>query len=377
MNSPEILPLVPTPVKEIKSPFSKKHISGLFSSISVQDKINFARHLAMIVKAGMPVQEGLRIILSQTESKVLQKIITQLIEDLNNGHFLADSLEQYENLFGPFFVNIVRVGESSGTLGKNLLYLAEEIRKAKMLKSKVRSAMVYPIVILLATLAMVGFLTFFVFPKLIPLFRGFNVKLPATTTALITAADFLQNYGLYSLIIIAGLIFLFRVLVNKVPPFKYFLHRIILVTPVIAPLSISINIVNFCRVLALLLKSGVTIVDSLAITSKTFENLVYRKAVLQAEADIRRGEQLAVYLTKRKKIFPLLVSGMIRIGENTGNLEENLDYLAEYYDDEMTNKLSGLTSLLEPLLLLTMGLVVGFVALSIITPIYSISQGIK
>lgn len=358
------------------SKFSKVFYS-LVDRVSLQEKIDFARHLAMVIKAGLPIYEGLGIIRSQTTSKSLIKVIDSLMSDVQDGKFLADGLAQYDYVFGDFFVNIVRVGEASGTLSKNLLYLAEELRRSKALKSKVRSAMVYPIVILVATLAVTGFLTFFVFPQLIPVFANLNVKLPASTQALLVAVDYLKSYGAATLI---GLVVLFlaaRFTVKKVGSIKYVMDSMLFYVPVISPLVVGVNMVNLTRVMGLLLKSGVKIVEAADITGNTFDNSVYKYALKTASGEIQKGEQFATYLAKRKKIFPSLVTGMVKVGESTGNLEENLEYLSEYYDEEVDNKLHNLTSLLEPLLLLLMGSMVGFVAISIITPIYSISQGIK
>ena len=166
-------------------------------------------------------------------------------------------------------------------------------------------------------------------------------------------------------------------LIKRVTPIKLMVDKLILWTPVVGPLAVNVNMVNFTRVFGLLLRSGVKIVEAASITSNTFENLVYRRAILSAMEEVKKGGQLATYMAKRKKYFPALMTGMIRVGENTGNLEENLEYLAEYYEDEVETRLHILTSVLEPIMLLFMGLLVGFVALSIITPIYSISQGIK
>lgn len=349
----------------------------LFEHLSLQEKINFARHLALVVKAGLPLLEGLRIIRQQTTSKTLGRIIDQLITDTNNGLFLADSMAKDAHVFGDFFINIIRVGETSGTLSQNLLYLAEELQKAKSLQSKVRSAMVYPIVILITTLGVTGFLTFFVFPKLLPVFTGLNVELPFTTRVVIIIVDFLSKYFLFLFFGLVAFIIGIQVSIRKFTPVKYFFDRIILSIPVVFNLSMSINMVNFTRILSLLLKSGVRIVEAIDITSSTFNNLVYRRLLLKSGEEIRKGEQLASYLAKNKKYFPPLVTGMIQIGENTGNLEENLDYLAEYYTIEIDNRLHALTTLIEPIMLLVMGIMVAFVALSIITPIYSISQGLS
>lgn len=370
-------PPIPAPIVKAPKILKPNIFSKWFSSLSVQERINFARHLSLVIKAGLPIFEGLRIIESQTESKVLKKVLESLMADVNNGKFLADGLAKYQFLFGDFFVNIVRVGESSGTLSKNLLYLAEELNRSKMLESKVRSAMVYPLVILCMTIGVAGFLTFYVFPKLVPVFASMNVQLPITTIILLATLHFLQSYGIELLVALVVLFVVIKIVTSRVRAIKYIIDRTILVIPVVSDLSVGVNMVNFTRVLGLLLKSGVKIVEALDITAATFNNLVYRKVIIEAGEKVKTGAQIGSYLAKRKKMFPPIVSGMVLIGESTGNLEENLEYLAGYYDEEVDNKLHSLTSLIEPLMLLMMGLLVGFVALSIITPIYSISQGIK
>ncbi|MBI4086215.1 MAG: type II secretion system F family protein [Candidatus Liptonbacteria bacterium] len=348
-----------------------------FSRLSAQDKINFARHLAIVIKAGIPLYEGLVIINKQSDSKTLTRIVAQIQKDVANGRFLADSLERFTGVFGDFFINIIRVGEASGTLAQNLLYLADELKKRKGLRAKVRSAMVYPVVILVATIGVTGFLTFFVFPKLLPVLQGLNVKLPPSTVALIAVVDFLTLYGIEVIIGLAILIICLRILTTKVASIRYAFHRAMLGTPALSKFSISLNVVSFSRILALLLKSGVKIVDALGITALTSDNLVYRNIVQEADEEVRKGGQLAPFLAKYPKFFPPLMTGMIQIGESTGNLTENLEYLSAYYEEEMSYKLESLTGLLEPALLLMMGLLVGFVAISIITPIYSISQGVQ
>lgn len=347
--------------------------SKTFQSIPLQERINFARHLALVIKAGLPVFEGLKIIQQQTESPVLKKVIDDLMDSVNNGKFLADGLSKYEHLFGPFFVNIVRVGESSGTLSKNLLYLADELRRSKDLQGKVRSAMVYPMVILCATIAVAGFLTFFVFPKLVPVFATMNVQLPLTTRILLAVLGFLQHYGIAVLVVAIVAVIALRIIFKQVKFLRRSLDYGLLYIPVLSNVIINVNMVNFTRVLGLLLKSGVKIVEAIEITANTFNNLIYQEVLLNAKEEIRKGGQLGTYLAEYKHLFPPLISGMIRIGEATGNLEDNLAYLAEYYDGEVDTKLHSLTSLIEPIMLLLMGLLVGFVALSIITPIYSIS----
>ncbi len=350
--------------------------SKSFEHLSLQDRINFARHLSLIIKAGLPLYEGLKIVQKQTESPVLKKVVDSLIIDVNNGKFLADGLAKYEYLFSGFFVNIVRVGEASGTLSKNLLYLADELKRSKELESKVRSAMIYPLVILVATIAMAGFLVFYVFPKLIPVFTGMNLQLPITTRIMLSVLSLLQHYGLYIFGVLAVAIAGAWVALKNSKAVKYLADKSLLYMPVVSDLVVGVNMVNFTRVLALLMKSGIKIVEAITITSFTFNNEIYRQALTEAEDEIRKGGQLGAFLESRRHLFPPLVSGMVLIGENTGDLTGNLEYLAEYYDQEVDLKLHGLTALIEPFMLLLMGAMVGFIALSIITPIYSISQGL-
>ncbi len=350
--------------------------SKSFEHLSLQDRINFARHLSLIIKAGLPLYEGLKIVQKQTESPVLKKVVDSLIVDVNNGKFLADGLAKYEYLFSGFFVNIVRVGEASGTLSKNLLYLADELKRSKELESKVRSAMIYPLVILVATIAMAGFLVFYVFPKLIPVFAGMNLQLPITTRIMLSVLSLLQHYGLYIFGALAVAIVGAWVALKNSKAVKYLADKSLLYMPVVSDLVTGVNMVNFTRVLALLMKSGIKIVEAITITSSTFNNEIYREALTEAEDEIRKGGQLGAFLESRRHLFPPLVSGMVLIGENTGDLTGNLEYLAEYYDQEVDLKLHGLTALIEPFMLLLMGAMVGFIALSIITPIYSISQGL-
>jgi type IV pilus assembly protein PilC len=363
------------PSPKPNAPLKKDFV--LFERLSIQEKINFARHLAIVVKAGLPIYEGLKIIHRQSTSKTLTRILDQLLIDINNGRFLADSLERYKDIFGDFFINIIRVGEASGTLSQNLLYLAEELKKSKELQTKVRSAMVYPLVILFATLGLTTFLALFILPKLLPVLAGLKVKLPASTLFLLGTIHYLQTYGIATLVGIILFIVVARFLIKRFRPVRYAVHRTIFAIPVVNQLVIAVNMVTFARVLAMLLKSGVKIVEALAITSHTFSNLLYQDALLEAGEKIKAGGQLAATLESHSRLFPVLMSGMIEIGENTGNLEENLFYVSEYYDEEVDNRLKNMTSLLEPIMLLFMGLIVGFVAISIITPIYSLSQGVQ
>jgi len=364
-------------VKQPTPPHPKSTKLGWFATISDQEKIDFARHLAIIIKAGIPLYDGLIILKKQSQSPKIVKIIDQLSHDVSNGLFFADGLERYHDVFGDFFISVVRVGEASGTLAQNLLYLSEETKKRRNLKRRIKSAMVYPTIILVATLGVTAFLAFFVFPKLLPAITGSGAKLPASTMMLMSAINFFSQYGLQCIGGIIVLIIVFRIMLKHAQPFRYGMHYLILVSPALSKLSISLNLVNFSRIFSLLLKSGVKITEALQITGKTFDNLVYRRFVQAASEEIGRGGSLAQFLETKPKLFPPFITGMIQIGEATGNLNENLMYVGEYYEEEVSYGLDNMTTFIEPAMLLLMGLMVGFVAISIITPIYSISSNIS
>ncbi|MDP3880692.1 MAG: type II secretion system F family protein [bacterium] len=349
------------------------NFANLFIRISLQERVMFARHLAVGLKSGMTLQKSLQMIIDQTKSKSFKKILQKFIDDTTNGMFLSDSMEKYRSIFGELFINIVRVGEQSGTLIENLNYLSSELKKKKALKSKVRGALIYPVIILIATIGIVATLMIGVFPKILPVFSNLNIDLPITTRILIVVSTFMSNYTI--LLIIALFVFIAAIWwISHYDFYKRIWHRTLLSLPVIGKIVIKVNSTTFTRVLGLLLKSGVQIIEAVEITASTMDNYVYRREIQKGAEELRKGDFFSKYIRTKKKFFPVTLVNMIEVGENTGNLTENLAYLAEFYEGEVDETLKNLSSIIEPILLLIMGLLVGFIALSVITPIYSISQ---
>jgi type IV pilus assembly protein PilC len=344
----------------------------LFGSISAQERINFARHLHLTTRSGLPLIEGLSLVGAQS-SRGLKNIIRQIIEDINNGKLLGEALMVHQRVFGEFFVHIVQVGEQSGRLSENLLYLSEELKRRKETRGKVRAALIYPVIILIATVGIAGFLVFFVLPKILPILTDLSVELPATTKFLIAVVDFFSLYGAYVGI---GLVVFFigSKLLLRVPPVRYVVHWVLLLIPVVSTMTRHLIMTRFSRSLGLLLKSGVNLVEALRVTSGTLGNYVYRREVERVVRVVQKGGSIADYLVTRRRRFPIMFANLIRVGERTGNLEDNLFYLSEYYKDEVEDSIKNLTAILEPVLLLFMGLLVGFIAISIILPIYKISS---
>lgn len=365
----------PKKISKEKISFIDK-INNALLSVKLQEQILFARHLSIMAKSGMSILDSLQLLKKQARSKGMQTILTSVITSVSNGQFLSVALEPYKRIFGDLFINIIRIGETSGTLPENLNYLALELSKKKQLRSKIKSALVYPIIILVATLTIVTALVVFIFPKIIPVFNSLHVELPIYTRILIKIASFATDYtAALGLGLLGFALSIFLLL--KIKKVRYGWHWLILHLPVLSKMSKDVNMASLSRTLGLLLKSGVKIVEAVGITGNTLENMVYKARLEEAAEVVRKGGQISEYMEKNKSVFPLMLSQMISVGESTGNLSETLLYLADFYEEEVDNSTKNLSTILEPALLIIMGGIVGFVAISIITPIYGITQGIK
>ncbi|MBI2604282.1 MAG: type II secretion system F family protein [Candidatus Harrisonbacteria bacterium] len=347
-----------------------------FLHVSVQEQILFARHLAIMTKAGMSLIDSLQMLKRQAKSRGMRMILDGVTKDVSNGQFLSVALEPYIKVFGELFVNIVRIGETSGTLPENLTYLAQELTKKRQLATKIKGALFYPLIILVGTVGIITLLVTYVLPKILPVFQSLNVTLPLPTRILIAVSSFAQQYILYIFIAVIIVIVAFLLLL-RIKGFQYVVHRFLLFLPVAGTLAQQINIANFTRTLGILLKSGAHIVEAVGTSAMTLGNLVFREALGNAAEKIKKGEELSAHLSEFPKLFPGMLYEMIAVGENTGNLSETLLYLGDYYEEEIDNATKNLSTVLEPLLLIIMGVIVGFVAIAIITPIYSITQGVR
>lgn len=348
-------------------------MGNFLTRISTKEKAIFAKRLAFLVKAGVPIIQSLKILQKQSRSRAKTKMLDQVIADVSNGQFLSSSLAKFENNFDNFAVNLIRIGEESGTLEENLNYLADELKKKHLLKRKVLGSMVYPVFIVIATLGMAGLLTIYIFPKILPIFKSLNVTLPLTTRALIWTSDFLVAYGWLVGLGLVGFIVLAAFLL-RMEKIRYWAHHILLRIPLFGDISQKYHLANLCRTLGLLLKSDIRIVRAFAIASDTTSNLVYKKELKVLAASISRGEKFTDRMEKHAKIFPHMLSQMLAIGETTGNLNETFIYLSEMYENEVEDLTKNLSTVLEPALMIFMGVIVGFIAISIITPIYEVTQ---
>ena len=359
----------------VKETHNRDIFKNLFTHIGLQERVMFARHLAVAIRSGMTLQNGLALVHKQARSHSFKKILDSVIADTANGMYLSDSLDRYQSIFGELFINIVRIGENSGTLSENLNYLAEELKKKQSLRSKVRGALIYPVIILIATVGIVATLMIGVFPKILPVFSSLRIKLPVTTKILIATSKFMTANTIWLIIGVIAFVVIVWILMHYYF-FRHAWHHLLVRLPLVGGMSVKINTANMTRTLGVLLKSGVQVIEAVNITASTTDNLVYRHELKNAGETLRRGNFFSSYLVKYPKLFPPIAVNMIEVGENTGNLMENLAYLSEFYQDEVEDFLKNISSIVEPFLLLFMGLLVGFIALSVITPIYQISQSL-
>jgi type IV pilus assembly protein PilC len=350
-------------------------INILSPKLSIKDQASFAKKLAFLIRADVPIMESLRMIKNQSSfSRV--KIFEQVLNDVTSGQFLSASLAKHRNTFGTFAINIIKVGEEAGILDKNLEYLAEELKKRQELKKKILGAMVYPAFISLATIGVTALITVYIFPKLMPIFESVSFTLPLTTRILMAISGFMISYGFYLSVgliaLMIGIIFTYK----KVKPFNLAMSRILIGVPIFGPLFQSYHMANFCRTFGLLLNCQIGIINAANITGDATANLMYKREISTLSEQITRGKRVAEYLEQRQALFPEMVHQMVSIGETAGNLGDTLLYLSDHYEGEVNDITKNLSNSLEPILLVVMGFVVGFVAVSVITPIYELTANI-
>lgn len=348
----------------------------LLNRVSFLEKLIFTKHLATMAKTGISLVEAFETLAQQTGSKKFRNILLSVMKDIENGQPLAKSLGKFPHVFDQFYLSLIEVGEESGTLEKNLEFLAKQMSKDYALRKKIQTAMLHPGLVLSTAVIMGGFISLFILPKLTNFFEAFEVELPLPTRILLLFAQIMKNYGFIIAGCLIGVSFLIYFLIKN-SPLKFFWHRFVLKVPLFGELLAFGQLARFSRNLGTLIKSGVPITKSLETTAKTLTNLKFKIDLLLINQTLAKGRNIADAIEKGDFAeFPPLVTKMISVGERTGKLEETLLYLADFYEDEIDNISKNLTTILEPILLIGVGLVVAFVALAIITPIYELTGSI-
>jgi len=346
----------------------------LFSArVTTIEKIIFTRNLFLMIKAGLSILRALDILVKQTSKKGFKGIILEIKRKIEKGSMLATSLEAYPKIFSPFYISMIKMGEMSGQLEKVLSELATQMKKDRELMVKVRSAMLYPSVVLLTMTAVGVIMIVFVLPQLTDIFADFDVELPLTTRMLIGFSYFIQAYGIFvgvGLIALGIGIFSFSRTKNG----KKITHAFNVKMFILGPIIRKINVARFARNMSTLLRSGIPITKALEITRDVLGNIYYKRVMNDAISKVKKGIKVVDILEKEKNLFPPLVTQMVMVGEETGSLDDILNEIADFYEKEVTETMNNLSSILEPVLMVILGLAVGVVAVSVISPIYSLME---
>jgi type IV pilus assembly protein PilC len=353
-------------------------ISGLldrFQRVGFTDTVNFTRQLATMVMAGLSLPEALTILRSQTTNKLFAAMLQEVEHQIVSGGTLADSLGRYPAYFPTTYIALVRAGESSGTLDQVMTRLADILESQREFRSKVSGAMIYPIIILIGMAGVVFVMMTVVVPKLTDLYKDFNIDLPTSTRILMGVSSFFVHYWWLMIIAIVGLVVGFTQW-RKTPEGELIVDTLILKIPLFGELQKKIMLVEFTRTLGMLIASGIHILEGLRILKESLGNVVFRNAITEIAKKVEKGFPLGDTFSQYE-VFPPIVSQMMKVGEETGKLDDTLTKLSRYFESESEHLVKGLTTAIEPIIMVILGIGVGFIVISVITPIYNLTSQFK
>jgi general secretion pathway protein F len=361
-------------INEVDRAHAKSKFS-LFNRVSSAELAITTRQFSTLISAGLPLEASLSTLSQQTEENKLSQILSEVRDKVSEGRSLASSLSEYKDVFSDIYTSIIKAGEASGTLDIVLLRLADFLEKQAALRSRVRSALVYPLFMFIVGSGVLAFMMTFVIPRITKIFEQSKKALPLMTVILINVSNFFTNNFFILLILLAGIIFFVVRFINT-PRGKELLDRISLRLPIFGKINRMVILSRFTRTLGTLLSSGIPLLDALKISGEVSGNQVYINSLNNVSENVKEGTSLASPL-EQTGVFPPLMTRMVYVGEQTGELEEMLNRLADTYDQQVDTSLSALTSLLEPVMILFMGGIVGFIVFAMLLPIFDITSTIS
>ncbi len=358
-------------IGEIKKSTSKDlldSINFLKKGVKQKDLVLFSRQLSTLIGAGVPIVQGLTILVEQIENPAFKKVITSVREDIESGTSITEALSRHSTVFGELYVNMVKAGELGGILDIILERLSAYQESAAALRSKIKAAMIYPAAIALVAGGVTAFLMIVVVPMFVKIFKQVGAELPLPTQILLMLSNFLKRYIIFLIIGLIAFVVGLRQY-YKTETGSMYIDTLLLKIPLFGPLLRKVAVAKFTRTFGTLVKSGVPILQALETVAKTSGNRVVEKAVLAAKDAIREGERISDPL-KASGVFPPMVTQMISVGEETGNLDAMLSKIAEFYEQEVDAAVSGLTSLIEPVVVVFMGVIIGAIAIAMYMPMF-------
>src|SRR3989344_13017 len=349
---------------------------SFLNKVSLSDKMIFSKNLSVMVSAGMPVVRGIETLAHETSNKNFQKILKEVADNIKRGKSLSESLENHKNIFSPLFIAMVKVGEEGGKLAESLLLVGSQLERDNTLRRRIKGALMYPLIIVIAMIGIGALMMIYVVPTLVGTFTELGVELPTSTKLIIFISNSLTHNPIISLLavfILGGSIFWFL----RTEKGKRTLVEIMLRMPVLSPLVKKINSARTARALSSLIDSGVNLIEGLTITKNVLQNYRYRAVLEEAVNRIQKGGTLSETFLLYGNLYPSLVGEMISAGEETGKLGEMLKRLADFYEEEVSDSTKDLSSIIEPVILIFIGLAVGIFTISMIKPLYSVLDTIQ
>lgn len=360
---------------EDKTKLAFLKLVSMFGRVSAQEKMVFARNLAVMTGAGVSLVKSLDVLSRQTDNVSWRHTLENMGQAVKRGRNLSQSMEEYPKIFSPLFRAMVKAGEASGNLEETLRLTAQQLERDYDLRRKVRGAFVYPTIILIAMVAIGILMMVYVVPTLLATFEELEVELPLSTKVIIAISSFLLNrWLLASGLAVSFFTLIFLFLTSKTG--KKLLDEIFLKTPVISGLTKKINAARVSRTLSSLVSSGVDIVEALKITEEVVQNYRFKRVLGVAREEIQKGSPVSRVFIENKNLFPLLVGEMMSVGEETGKFSDMLLKVASFYEEDVSESTKALSTIIEPVLMIIIGAVVGLFAVSMIQPLYSLTSGI-
>jgi len=350
-----------------------EYINALIGSVKISEKIMLTRNLAAMIDAGLVLSRAISVMEKQTRNAKLKVILQEINSDIKRGDAFASSLSKFPKVFSPLFVSMVRAGEESGSLAKSLTVVGEQMDKAYLIKKKVKGAMMYPTIVIAAMIVITMLMMIYLVPTLTATFSDLGAELPRSTQIIIAISDFLVAHTVSSIGMLIASVVLFIYGIRTKRGSRMFEWTILRI-PIINVLVREFNAARTARTFSSLLSAGVDIVGALGITKDVVQNSYFKEVLIKVEKEIQKGSPISKVFIENEHLYPVLFAEMIAVGEETGKLSTMLNDVAMFYEREVEQKTKDMSTIIEPFLMLFIGTLVGFFAVSMISPIYSLSE---
>lgn len=351
------------------------NLSNVTSSVSEREIAIFTRLLSTMLSTGLPLTDTMGNLVLQTNNAYFKDILRSIAHDIQSGVSMSESMARYPKVFSDLYVNLIKVGEASGKVDDVLSRLADSLESSLEFKARVQGAMIYPLIVSTAMLGIGIFMLVAIIPKIADVYHEFGAELPLPTRILVGLSNFVTNYTIFALIGVALLIYAYKTIRNNQTG-DYLLNNLVFKLPIFGELNMEIILTVTTKTLAILLSSGVAIIDALEITAKTLGNNIFRSGFHKAISFVEKGVPLSLAF-RRNPDFPAMMGQLMAIGEETGTLDKSLERISKFYGDSAERKVKNLTTMLEPVLILFMGAMIGLLAIAVLLPMFNLVNVIK